>query len=119
MMVKVKSSLTSAAILLMLSLPVMADGDGGESGDIADRRVAALIERAGEQYQRGFEASWSKNQKKGYRGWKRYMHYQTCYSPAGDCGKRYRNNGFGNGDQDAPGNSEFKNNAENAGGNGS
>lgn len=27
------------------------------------------------------------------------------------------NNGFGNGDQDAPGNSEFNNNAENAGGN--
>ncbi|MCU7834607.1 MAG: hypothetical protein KZQ83_05055 [gamma proteobacterium symbiont of Taylorina sp.] len=31
---------------------------------------------------------------------------------------KYENNGFGNGDQDAPGGSEFNNNAENAGGNG-
>lgn len=36
-----------------------------------------------------------------------------CNSPAGDCA----NNGFGTGDQDAPGGSEFNNNAENAGGN--
>jgi len=31
--------------------------------------------------------------------------------------KQFQNNGFGNGDQDAPGNSEFNNKAENAGGN--
>ncbi|MBM9594033.1 hypothetical protein [Roseitranquillus sediminis] len=31
--------------------------------------------------------------------------------------RRFQNNGFGNGNQDAPGNSEFNNNAENAGGN--
>lgn len=31
--------------------------------------------------------------------------------------KPFQNNGFGNGNQDAPGNSEFNNNAENAGGN--
>jgi len=36
---------------------------------------------------------------------------------AGSVGNGNRNNGFGNGDQDAPGNSEFNNNAENAGGN--
>lgn len=118
-MVKVKSSLAAVAVLLALSVPAMADGDGDESDDMADRRVEALIERAGAQYQRGSEASWWKYKNKGYRGWKRYMHYQKCYSPAGDCGYRYKNNGFGNGDQDAPGNSEYTNNAENAGGNGS
>jgi len=37
--------------------------------------------------------------------------------PSGSSGGGNGNNGFGNGDQDAPGNSEFNNNAENAGGN--
>ena len=105
MMFRANSTLAALAIVAVLSGPGVAAGNNDNS-DKADRRVAALITRAGVH-------------NNGSSNWASYTYNKGCngHSPAGGCDNRDKNNGWGNGNQDAPGNSECRNNAENAGGN--
>ena len=129
MMFKAKLILAALVVMAALSAPAFAAGNN-DSGDKADRRVAALIIRAGvhhrgSEYRAKYTRSrgsrdWARYfRERHYRIWARYLHRKRCHghSPAGDCDNHHDNNGWGNGDQDAPGNSECNNNAENGRGN--